>query len=83
MIRMVRVVTRGQFSIYVYVEVGQPHNLAHCHVRWADHSTQVALPTLRILVGSPLPPAARELLWDSVGQIIEEWNRLNPERVVT
>lgn len=79
---MVRVVNSGQFSVYVYREVGQPHHLPHCNVRWPDGSTQVALPTLRVLVGDPLPLAARELLRDHLEQIIEGWNRLNPERAV-
>ncbi|MBA2446698.1 MAG: DUF4160 domain-containing protein [Chloroflexi bacterium] len=58
---MVRVVGRGRFSVYVYAEAGQPHHLPHCHVRWSDGSTQVALPTLWVLAGDELPRPAREL----------------------
>lgn len=79
---MVRVVSNGQFSVYVYAEVGQPHHLPHCNVRWPGGSTQVALATLRVLVGDALPSAARELLRNHLEQVVEEWNRLNPERAV-
>lgn len=77
---MVRVVTRGRFSVYVYAEVGQPHHLLHCHVRWSDSSSQVALPTLTVLAGDDLPTAARLLLVDNLGEICAEWDRLNPGR---
>lgn len=79
---MVRVATRGRFSVHVYAETGQPHHLAHCQVRWAGHSTQVALPTLDVIVGDKLPRRAWQLLEDSLFEIIAEWNRLNPERSI-
>ena len=68
--------------MYVYAEVGQPHHLPHCHVRWPDGSIQVALPTLRVLAGGEIPPAARQLLLDHLDQICAVWDRLNPERAV-
>lgn len=77
---MVQVVRRGRFSVYVYAEAGQPHHLPHCHVRWSDGSTQVALPTLLVLVGDDLPGRARRMLWDELDEICAAWNRLNPER---
>jgi hypothetical protein len=79
---MVRVVRRGRFTVYVYAEVGQPHHLPHCHVRWSDGSSQVALPTLTVLVGDELPRPARQLLWDYLEAICAVWNRLNPERSI-
>jgi len=76
----VKVAERGGFRVYVYREVGQPHHLPHCNVRWADGDTQVELPTLREIVGTPLPRAARRLLEDEREAIIAAWNDLNPER---
>lgn len=77
---MVRVVQRGRFGVYVYAEVGQPHHLPHCHVRWSEGASQVALPTLQLLAGDGLPSQARRLLWDHLEDICAAWNRLNPER---
>jgi hypothetical protein len=79
---LVRVVRRGRFSVYVYAEVGQPHHLPHCYVRWSDGSTQVALPTLRVLAGDDLPSQARQLLRENLEEIYAAWNLLNPERSV-
>ncbi|MBI4497707.1 MAG: DUF4160 domain-containing protein [Chloroflexi bacterium] len=79
---MARVVSSGPFSIYVYAEAGQPHHLPHCHVRWSEGSTQVALPTLRVLAGDPLPAAARRLLLDHLEAICGAWERLNPGRPI-
>ena len=79
---MVQVVRRGRFSIYFYAEVGQPHHLPHCNVRWSDGSTQVALPTLRVLAGDDLPSQARQLLRDNLEETCAAWSLLNPERSV-
>ena len=79
---MVWVVTRGRFSVHVYAEAGQPHHLPHCHVRWSDGSTQVALPTLRVLAGEELPRPGRELLLDHLGEVCAAWDRLNPGRSI-
>ena len=79
---MVRVVSEGRFSIYVYAELGQPHHLPHCNVRWSDGSSQVALPTLLLLAGDELPAAARRLLLNHLKEICAAWNRLNPERAI-
>jgi hypothetical protein len=74
-----KVAERGGYRVYVYREVGQPHHLPHCNVRWADGDTQVELPTLREIIGTPLPRVARQLLVDELGALIAAWNDLNPE----
>jgi hypothetical protein len=79
---MVRVVAYQAFSVYVYVETGAPHHLAHCEVRWAGHSSQVSLTTLEVIVGAELPPRARQLVEEHAEEIILEWNRLNPGRPI-
>ncbi len=78
----VKVVERGRFSVYVYHEISQPHHLPHCNVRWSDGDTQVELPTLRRIIGTSLPRAARRLLAEHRDELIVAWNRLNPEREV-
>ena len=78
----VRVLTSQPFGVHVYAEAGQPHNLAHCQVRWSGHSTQVALPLLEVIVGDKLPRRARKLLEDHLDEIVAAWNRLNPGRAV-
>ena len=79
---MVRVLTSPPFSVHVYDEAGAPHLLAHCQVRWAGRSTQVALPSLEVIVGTELPRRARSLLEEHLEEIVAEWNRLNPGRTV-
>lgn len=79
---MVRVAQRGRFSIYVYVERGERHHLAHCHVRWSDGTTPVALPDLFVLGGDPLPRAAMLLLEEHRTALVDAWNLLNPERPI-
>jgi hypothetical protein len=76
---MIKVVQRGRFSVYVYAEGGQPHQAAHCHVYWPDGAASVALPTLLVLDGDPLPPAARILLKESLAALRAAWDTLNPE----
>ena len=73
--------TRG--SNVCIEEGGQPHHLPHCNVRWPDGSVQVALPTLLLLAGGPLPSEALALLRDSLEALCAEWNRLNPWRPAT
>jgi len=42
----------------------------------------VALPTLRVLVGDPLPATARQLLVEHLDEICASWDRLNPGRTI-
>lgn len=79
---MVKVVQRGRFGVYVYVERGQRHHKAHCHVLWPDGAAVVGLRTLERLAGDELPATAEGLVRDSIDEIIAMWNRLNPERPV-
>lgn len=74
-----RVIDFDGFTVYVYREIGQPHHLPHCHVRWEEHETVVALPTLRVLAGSRLPQNARRFLVEHMEEIYASWNRLNQE----
>ena len=73
---------RGRFRIYVYDERGQPHHRPHCNVRWSDGDAQVALPSLVLLDGDPLPRAAWRLVNDHLADLVAAWNRLNPERPI-
>jgi hypothetical protein len=77
-----KVLDDGRFSISVYREIGQPHHLPHCHVQWADGKTVVALPLLQVIVGDPLPPAARQLLLDELEKVCAAWNKINIERTI-
>jgi hypothetical protein len=80
---MVRVVTRPPFSVYVYAETGAPHHLPHCDVRRGnEQSTQVALPTLQIIVGEELPRWVHRLLEEHLDEIVAAWNRLNSGRSI-
>jgi hypothetical protein len=78
----VKVAEHGGFRVYVYRKVGQPHHLPHCNVRWADGDTQVELPTLRTIIGTPLPRAAHAMLEDNLDALVAAWNALNAERSI-
>ena len=78
----VKVVEQSGFRVYVYREIGQPHHLPHCNVRWSDGDTQVELPTLTPIIGTPLPRGARQLLDVERESIVAAWNLLNPERSI-
>jgi hypothetical protein len=69
--------------VYVYDEAGQPHHLPHCNVRWPDGDTQVALPSLEVIIGDPLPLLAWQLLQDELERICAKWDELNPGRPTT
>ena len=77
-----KVLDDGRFSVYVYREIEQPHHLPHCHVRWADGETVVALPLLQVIVGDPLPTTARQLLLDELEEVCAAWNEINIERTI-
>lgn len=74
-----KVLEVGRFSVYVYYEVGQPHHLPHCHVRWEGKDTVIALPSLKVLAGESLPKAGRQLLIANLEEIVEAWGELNEE----
>jgi hypothetical protein len=79
---MVRVLSSGPYSVYVYAEGRQPHHRPHCHVRWAGGGASVALPDLTVLAGSGLPRTVGRLLEEHVDAIMAVWNALNPERTI-
>jgi len=70
----------GKFSVWVYAEADQPHKLPHCHVKWSDGDTVVALPTLLRIAGTELPARAPKLLEDHLEEICKAWDELNPTR---
>jgi Domain of unknown function (DUF4160) len=74
----------GKYSFYVYFqESGQPHKYPHCHVRWPDDECVLQLPLLSRLAG-PLPPRdVLDYVIQHLEEIIELWNRLNPDRMAT
>jgi hypothetical protein len=74
---MVKVVERGRFKVYIY-ETGGRHHLPHCHVRWSDGDTSIALPGLTVIEGDPLPRVARKLLDEYSDELEDVWNVLNP-----
>jgi len=53
-----------------------------CNVRWTDGDTQVELPTLRAIIGTPLPRAARVMLEENLDALIAAWNMLNAEQSI-
>ncbi len=74
-----RIASNGKYSIYVYVEVGQPHHLPHCHVRWVEGETLIELPSLKVLAGMPLPREAKQLVFQNLEEICTQWENLNIE----
>lgn len=74
---MVKVVERGPFRVYVYVERGQRHHRAHCHILWGGQQASVALADLEVLRGPALPRQARDLLVDYSDEIREAWRGMS------
>ena len=72
-----RIVTEGGLAVYVYPEGGARHKLPHCHVRWAESDTVIALPSLRRLVGPPLPKLGGDMLRKNLDLIWDQWLALN------
>jgi len=72
-----KVLLSGKYAVYVYREVGGPHHMPHCHVRWPDGSIVVALPILNEIAGGKLPREAKKLLLDNLEEIWDAWNLLN------
>ncbi|MGH2530736.1 MAG: DUF4160 domain-containing protein [Thermomicrobiales bacterium] len=66
----------------MYAEEGNRHHLPHCHVQWDRGAASIRLPELTRLAGDTLPLGARELLRAHEQDIIDTWNKYNPERPV-
>ncbi len=81
-VRVVKVSSCGNISVYVYPEGGGRHHLPHCHVYWPDGSAIVALPTLMKIAGHELPPKAQILLCSRLEKICTQWDELNPGRMI-
>jgi hypothetical protein len=77
---MPRLFAIGAFAIYVYVERGNPHKAAHCHVRGKDVTTVVSIPTQKVLAGPKLPRKVREELQSRMNEVVEAWERLNSDQ---
>jgi hypothetical protein len=54
--------------------------LPHCHIKWGDDETVVALPTMRELVGTSLPKAGRKLLAQNVRFLVAKWEELERQQ---
>lgn len=72
-----KVLSHGKFAVYVYEELGHRHKLPHCHVRWDENDTSVAIFTLTKLAGPNLPRQARKLLQANLEAIWQGWEELN------
>lgn len=77
---MPRLFAIGAFAIYVYVERGNPHKAAHCHVRGKGVTTVVSIPMLRVLAGPKLPRKVRDELQSRMDEVVEAWERLNSDQ---
>jgi hypothetical protein len=69
----------GAFAIYVYVERGNPHKAAHCHVRGKGVTTVVSIPMQVVLAGPDLPKLVRNELQSRMQEVMEAWERLNSD----
>ena len=77
---MPKVLDDGTYRVYIYANDTGPHNLPHCHVYWDGHdrASVVSLPDFRVIVGDPLPKAARKLLRANAAMVLAHWHALNP-----
>ena len=69
----------GRYTVYIHFGDTDRHHLPHCHVRWTDGKASVELRDLRVLAGT-LPRQARSVLMEHRDELIEAWNRLNPQQ---
>jgi hypothetical protein len=77
---VVRVVQRGRFRVYVYVEIGAAHHEPHCHGLWPDGQASVSIATWEVIRGDALPPEARELVYSHRGEIERAWQDPNARK---
>ena len=72
----------GKYSFYIYFqESGQPHHYPHCHVRWPGDECVLHLPLLNCLAGPSPPRNVLDHVLEHLEEIIEVWNKLNPDRI--
>ena len=77
---MPEVLRQNGFVVSIFFELGVKHHLPHCHIRWGDDETVVALPTMRELVGTSLPKAGRKLLAQNVRFLVAKWEELERQQ---
>jgi hypothetical protein len=73
-----RLFSIGAFAVYVYAESGNPHKVAHCHVRGKEVTTVVSIPSQVVLAGPKLPKNVRQELQARMEEVMQGWDRLNP-----
>jgi len=76
---MPRLFAIGAYAIYVYVERGNPHKAAHCHVRGKGVTTVVSIPMQTVLAGPSLPRRVRDELQARMSEVTAAWERLNSD----
>jgi hypothetical protein len=74
------VLRQNGFVVLIFFERGVKHHLPHCHIRWGDEETVVAIPTLTELAGTSLPKAGRTLLAKNLGLLVAKWVQLEQQQ---
>jgi hypothetical protein len=74
------VLRQNGFVVLIFFERGVKHHSPHCHVRWGDDETVVAIPTLTELAGTSLPKAGRRLLAQNLGLLVAKWVQLEQQQ---
>lgn len=73
---MLRIVSDGTYSVYVYAA---DHPPPHCHVFWAgDKQAQVDLGSITVIAGDSVPRAGLKLVRAHRDELLAAWQRLNP-----
>jgi Domain of unknown function (DUF4160) len=71
------ILRKDGFVVCIYCELGSPHHLPHCHVRWGDQAAVVSLVTLRFIAGDDIPPSGVQILVENIDLLLEKWEQLN------
>ena len=77
---MPEVLRQSGFVVLIFFERGVKHHSPHCHIRWGDDETVVAIPTLTELAGTSLPKAGRRLLAQNLGLLVAKWVQLEQQQ---
>jgi hypothetical protein len=78
---MTRVFKYKNFGVYIGDARGEPHHLPHAHIKERGRPVcSVSLYSLEPLQrGKRLPPGMLEELKSHQEEMLEEWERLNPD----